>query len=178
MTGSLRFAGILIAALWFGAVGFHTLVAVPALNSVAAQSLYGPKFFPYFSTATAQVLTAWYFHLGTTCAFLAVAHLLIENLYLGRRMGRFALWLLLTLFALNLLGSAWLNPKLITLHRAQHALNTPMSAREAAAQSFRTWQGVFQAVNVLLLVGVTANLWRVSHQADIPRFLGSGKFRG
>jgi len=169
--------GVLIAGVWLGALAFHTFVVGPALNSVAVQSLIGAKFFAYVSIGTAQILAGWYFHFGSICAFLALVHLFLENLYLGRGVSRRWLALLLTLFALNLLGSSWLNPKLTQLHQAQHRATTTAAERELAARSFRAWQGVVQAVNVFMLAGVTALLWRTSNPADTPRYVSSGKFR-
>jgi len=170
--------GVLVAGLWLGALAFHTFVVGPALNSGVAQSLYGAKFFPYVSVATAQILTTWYFYLGSVCAFLALAHLFLENLYVGRGVSRRWLALLLTLFALNLLGNSWLNPELVRLNQVQHKLDATPAARGAAAKSFGIWHGVFQALNVFMLVGVTALLWRTSNPTDTPRYVSSGKFRG
>ena len=173
----LRFTGILTAAVWLGAVAFHTLVAGPTLSSAAVQGLIGPKHFPYISVALAQLLTTRYFYLGSMCAFVALAHMFVENLYMGRGVSRRWLALLLTLFALNLLGNSWLNPQLTTLHQAQYKLDATPTARAAAARSFSLWHGVFQVVNVLMLAGVTAYLWHASHPSDVPRFVTSGKFR-
>jgi len=174
----LRFVGVLTAAVWLGAVAFHTFVVGPALDSAATQSLFGAKFFAYFSVATAQILTTRYFYLGSICAFVALAHMFVENLYMGRGVSRRWLALLLTLFALNLLGNSWLNPRLTALHQTQHRATTPPAEREAAARSFSVWHGVFQAINVLMLAGVTAYLWRASNPLDVPRYVSSGKFRG
>ena len=174
----LRFVGVLTAAIWLGAVAFQTFVAGPALSSADALGLIGSKSFPYFSTALAQIVTTRYFFLGSICAFVALAHMFVENLYMGRGVSRRWLALLLTLFALNLLGNSWLNPKLVELHKLQHQFSSTPATRAAAARSFGVWQGVFQAMNVLMLAGVTAYLWRVSHPTDTPRFVTSGKFRG
>jgi hypothetical protein len=175
---ALRFAGVLIASVWLGALAFHTFVVGPALNSSAAQSLIGAKFFAYVSIGMGQILSGWYFHLGAVCGFLALVHLFLENLYLGRGVSRRWLALLLTLFVVNLLGSSWLNPTLAALHQTQHRTNASAVEREAAARSFRLWHGVFQAMNVFMLAGVTALLWHTSNPTDTPRYVSSGKFRG
>jgi hypothetical protein len=175
---ALRFAGVLIAGLWLGALAFHTFVVGPALNSpTAAQRVFGANA-AYGAEATTQILTAWYFHLGVICAFLALAHLLVENLYLGRGVSRRWLALLLTLFMLNLMGSLWLNPRLVELHQGRYRKDSPPTARAAAEKSFGLWHGVFQALNVAMLAGVTALLWRTSNPSDTPRYVSSGKFRG
>ena len=177
MIRSLRFAGVLVAGVWLGVLAFHTCVVGPALNSGAALSLYGAKFFGYLSVGTTQILAAWYFHMGAICAFLALAHLFLENLYLGRGVSRRWLALLLTLFTLNLLGASWLNPKLTALHQTEYRANAAPAERETAAAAFRLWHGVFQATNIFMLVGVTALLWRVSNPEDAPRYVSSSKFR-
>ena len=174
----LRFAGVLIASVWLGALAFHTFVVGPALNSGVAQGLIGTKFFAYISTGVSQILAGWYFHLGAGCAILTLVHLFLENLYLGRGVSRRWAALMFTLFTLNLLGSVWLNPTLTTLHQTQHRANASGAEREAAARSFRLWHGVFQAMNVCMLAGVTALLWRASNPTDTPRYVSSGKFRG
>jgi len=173
----LRFTGILTAAVWLGAVAFHMFVAGPALSSAAAQGLIGANHFPFISVALAQIVTTRYFYLGSLCAFVALAHLFAENLYMGRSVSRRWLAVLLTLFALNLLGNSWLNPKLADLHKLQHQFNSTPTIRAAAARSFAVWEGVFQVVNLLMLAGVTGYLWRASHPSDVPRFVTSGKFR-
>ena len=175
---ALRFAGVLIAGVWLGALAFHTFVVGPALNSATTQSLFGAKLFAYLSVATAQILTTWYFYLGSICAFLALAHLFLENLYLGRGVSRRWLALLLTLFALNLLGNSWLNPRLMVLHQTHYRASATPGEREAAGKSFNVWHGAFQAINVLMLAGVIALLWRTSNPTDTPRYVSSGKFRG
>lgn len=175
---SLRFAGVLVSGLWLGALAFHTFVVGPALNSLEAGKYVFGANQAYASVATAQILTAWYFLLGTACAFIALAHLFLENLYLGRGVSRRWLGLLLALFVLNLTGSLFLNPKLVELHQIHHRKNASLEAREAAGKSFGVWHGVFQALNVFMLAGVTALLWHTSNPTDTPRYLSSGKFRG
>jgi len=175
---ALRFAGVLVAGLWLGALAFHTFVMGPALNSaVAAQRVFGANA-GYGAEAIAQILTTWYFYLGSVCAFFALAHLFLENLYLGRGVSRRWLALLLTLFVINLLGNSWLNPELIRLNQSKHKFDATPAARAAAAKSFGIWHGVFQAANVLMLAGVTALLWRNANPSDTPRYVSSGKFRG
>lgn len=175
---ALRFAGVLIASIWLGALAFHTFVVGPALHSeTAAKNVFGANL-AYFPTATAQILTSWYFRLGSVCSFLALVHLFVENLYLGRGVGRRWLALLLMLLALNLAGSFALNPKLVKLHQDHYRKTATPEQQAAAGKSFGLWHGVFQALNVFMLAGVTALLWRASNPTDAPRYVSSGKFRG
>lgn len=176
--GFLRFVGIANAAVWLGAAVFYTVGAGPAVVSSDMQTLLGPKYFPYFSGAVAQIILARYFHLHLACAIIALLHLLAEKIYLGRSTHRRWLGLLAVLFGFSLLGSVWLSPKLLHLHRDQHRLNATPHQRAVAAKSFRVWHGVFQAVNVLIIGGVAVCLWRVTHPPDELRFVGSAQFRG
>ena len=177
MIGLLRFVGLLNAAVWLGAAVSYTLTAAPALVSAEVQSVLGPKSFPYFSGAIANIVLVRYFHLHFVCATLALIHVLVEWLYLGRAPRRIWTGLLVTLFWLSLLGSFWLGPKLRELHRAQYRSNVSPGEREAAAKSFHVWEGVFQAVNVLMLAGVAVYFWRAAHPSDELRFVGSPKLR-
>jgi hypothetical protein len=109
---------------------------------------------------------------------VALLHLLGEWLYLGRAARSFWTWLLVALFGVSLIGSAWLSPKLRELHRTQHLLKAAPGQRETAAKSFQVWQGFFQGLNVLMIAGVAVYFWRAAHPPDELRFVGSAKIRG
>jgi len=175
--GFLRFVGIANAAAWLGAAIFYTVCAGPAVVSADMQTLLGPRYYPYFSGAIAQIVLARYFHFHLACATIALLHLLAEWIYLGRRTRRPWLGLLAVLFGFSLLGSVWLGPKLARLHRTRHALNATQTTRDLAEKSFRLWRGVFQAVNVLMIGGVAVCLWRVANPPDELRFVSTPKFR-
>jgi Domain of unknown function (DUF4149) len=177
MIGFLRFVGITNAAIWLGTTVFYTVAAGPAMGSADMHALLGPKYFPYFSGAVAQIVLVRYFHFQLVCAIIALLHVLGEWVYLGRASHRRWLGLLIVLFGFSLLGSVWLGPKLTQLHRAQHRLNATPREREAATKSFHLWRGVFQAVNVLMIGGVAVCLWRVTNPPNELRFVGSPKFR-
>ncbi len=178
MIGFLRFVGIANAAAWLGASVFYTVAAGPAVVSSDMQALLGAKYFPYFSGAVAQILLGRYFNFHLVCAVIALLHLVAERIYLGRTAPRFWAGLLAALFALSLLGSVWLGPKLVGLQRAQHVLHATPAQRAAVAKSFRLWHGVFQAFNILVIGGVAVCLWRVANPPDELRFVGSPQFRG
>lgn len=173
VTGFLRFVGIANAAAWLGACLFYTLCAGPAMLSGEMQGLLGPKYFPYFSGAVGLILLERYFHFQIACASVALLHVLAERFYLGRRLTRTRLGLLAGLLAFGVAGSLWLTPKLERLHRLAHAQNALPATREAAARSFRTWHGVFQGFNVLMIAGVAVCVWRVTHPRDELRFVGA-----
>lgn len=178
MIGLLRFLGLLNAAVWLGMASFGILGVLSVLSSPAVLAMLGPNHFPYLSVAISQALMARLFHWQIFFALMAWVHLVLEWLYLGRLPRRvWVIWLTL-LFSLTLAGGLWLNPKLLQLNRTQHAVNVQPEVRAQAAKSFHWWEGVFQAVNVLLLGGITVYFWRLTTAEDAPRFVTPVKFRG
>ena len=178
MTGILRFIGLANAAVWLGGAIFYTLGVAPALVSQDMVNVLKPENFPFYSGAIGQVVLGRYFHLHLTCAVVALLHLLVEWLYFGRAARGLWTYLLIALFAASLIGSFWLSPKLRELQRTQHLLKAAPGQREAAANSFRIWQGFFQGLNVLMIGGVAVYFWRAAHPPDDLRFVGSAKIRG
>jgi len=178
VTGILRFIGLANAAVWLGGAIFYTIGFAPVLLSQDIVTVLGPKNFPYFSGAIAQVALQRYFYLQLTCASVALLHGVVEWLYLGRLPRRFWTYLLVVLFWGSAAGSFWLGPKLRNLHRTQHLVKAAPGQREAAGKSFHTWQGVFQGLNVLMLAGVAVYFWRAANPPDELRFVGSAKIRG
>ena len=175
--GFLRFMGMLNAAVWLGAAAFCTLGILPVVNSQGMMSLLGQTYFPYLSVAISRAIIARLFYWQIFFAAIAWLHLVLEWLYLGRTPRRVWVALLTALFSLSLAGGLWLNPKLNQFHRTQHAVNVRPQDRELAGKGFRFWDGVFQAVNVLLIAGVTAYFWRLTTTEDAPRFVAPVKFR-
>jgi len=169
---------MLNAAVWLGAALFYTVCVAPALISNDMLVLIGAKNFAFYSGSVSQIILTRYFYWHTGCGGIAVLHLLVEWVYLGRVVHRFWSGLLAGLLALSLLGSFWLSPKLARLHRAQHYLNVRPEDRAAAVKSFRFWHGVFQAVNMLLIGGVAVYFWRATNPPDSLRFVTPAKFRG
>jgi len=169
--------GMLNAAVWLGAAVFCSTAILAALNSQDLVNLIGVKYSAQLSGALTQIIFARLFHLQIACALLAWLHLLGEWLYLGRRPRRWLVALLAGLFTLSLMGSLWLGPRLRLLHRAQHTPNAQMEDRDRAIRSFRWWNGVFQAVNVVMIGGVLIYFWRVTKSDDSPRFVRPANFR-
>ena len=169
---------VLVWAVWFGAAVFFTVGAAPAVFSPDMRRLLGDNNYPYFSGAIAQVIIARYFQLQLACGIVALLHALAEGLYFGRPLRRWGLGLLAGLFVLGLTGGFWLQPKIKTLHAARYAANQPPAVREAKAKSLRLWHGAAQAVNLVMLVGLGAYVWRVAHPASTARFVTPMKFPG
>lgn len=160
---------MLNAAIWLGAALFYTVSVAPAVISSDMLALLG-KNFPFYSGSVSQIILMRYFYWHTVCGFVALLHLLVEWLYLGRTVHRVWSGLLAGLLALGLMGSFWLGPKLNKLHR-EHYFNVRPADREAAGKSFRLWHGVFQAVNVLMIGGVAVYFWRATNPPDALRFV-------
>ena len=171
--------GILNAAVWLGAAVFFTFGTGPAPFSPEMKTLLGPNNYPYFSGAIAQILIARYFHFQLVCAIVAALHLAAEWLYLGKYPPKLQVGLLIGLCAAALAGGYWLQPKLKALHATMYGTSTrpEMSeAAKAANRSFRAWHGVSQVVNLLLVGGLAAYLWRAANPSDPTRFVSALKF--
>ena len=159
--------GTLNAAIWLGAALFYTVSVAPAMISGDMLALLG-KSFPFYSGSVSQIVRTHYFYWHTGCAVIALVHLLVEWLYLGRVVHRPWSGLLAGLLALGL--------KLTELHR-DHYLNPTPANREAAGKSFRLWYGVFKVVNLLMIGGVAVYFWRTTNPPDALRFVSPAKFR-
>jgi len=169
---------MLNAAVWLGATAFCSTTLLVAMNSRDVVGLLGAQYFGQVSGALTQIIFTRLFHLQVLCAILAWVHMVAEWMYLGRIPRRFWVALMTLLFAASLLGSFWLCPKLNRLQRAQYAPNLTPAIRTAVQRNFNVWEGVFQAVNVLMIGGIAVYFWRVTHLQDEPRFVSPSKFRG
>jgi len=167
---------MLNAAIWLGAAVFCSTTLLVALNSRDAVALIGSQYFAYVSGALTQIVFTRLYHLQVLCALVAWAHLAAEWMYLGRIPRRIWVGLMSALFTASLVGSLWLCPKLVSLHRAQFTPK-PTDQQTAAQHDFRFWDGVFQAVNILMIGGIVGYFWRVTHPQDEPRFMVPSKFR-
>lgn len=168
--------GILNAGAWLGAAIFFSFSAGLAPFSPEMKTLLGPTNYPYFSGAIAQILIGRYFQFQIVCGFVAVAHLLAEWAYLGKRPRKLQTGLLAGLCAAALLGGCWLQPKLKALHATKYAIHTRPEIRETADRSFKTWHGVSQVINLLLVAGLGVYLWRATNPQDPTRVVSAMKF--
>jgi len=175
--GFLRCIGVLNAGIWFGGAMVLSFFAVPAMFSNQIRDLLEAHNFPYFSGALAQILIARYFKMQLVCGIIAIAHLLGENLYFGRAPQKIWFALLTAIFALSLLGGFWLQPKLKELHAIKYAAKETPERRREAAETFKTWHGISQMMNLFVLVGLGVHLCRVASRGEDARFLDAGKLR-
>jgi len=171
--GFLRFVGLLNTAVWLGAAVFCSTGLLVAMNSRETMALIGSQYFSQLSGALTQIVFTRLYQLQILCALIAWVHLVAEWLYLGRLPRRFWVGLLTVLFIASLIGSLWLCPTLTRLQRAQFASNQTPTQTEDARHQFQVWDGVFQAVNVLMLGGIAVYFWRLTNAQNEPRFLKS-----
>jgi hypothetical protein len=174
--GLVRFVGILNAAVWFGTAIFFSFGVGWVPFSQDMKNLLGPANYPYFSGAIAQLLIARYFAFQAGCALVAVLHLLAEWLYLGKHPQKLQLGLLAGLVTIVLVGGFWLQPKLKALHATKYAVNARPEVRETASHSFRAWHGASQVINLLMVGGLGAYLWRAANPLDQTRFVSAFRF--
>ena len=160
--GFLRFVGVANAAIWFGASIFFTFSVGPAVFSNDMKAILGPEAFPGYSGRIALVFVGRYFVWQEICGAIALTHLVAEWLYMGKPLQRLTLWLLLGIFALALVGGYSLQPKLQGLHRATYGPGATSQQQEKARQTFKLWHATAQALNLVMIAGVTIYLWRVT----------------
>jgi hypothetical protein len=175
--GFLRFFGLLNTAVWLGGAIFFTLGAGPAVFSPDVQTLLGPNNYPYFSGKIAQIFIRCYFEMQLICGGIALVHLVVERLYLGKTFQQLWLGLVLGLFSLSLLGAYWLQPKMNQLHRIKYEVTSSPAARQAAIESFRAWHGASQIANLLMICGLAVYFWHLANPPDPTRFVSTSKFR-
>lgn len=177
--GLLRFLGLLNAAVWFGTAFSFVFVVDPAIGgSEAMKDLLGPRSFPYFSGAIAQVIAGRFFGLFLICSILAMLHTGAEWLYFGKYPRR--LWLIL-IFGLFLGGLAQvygIQPRLKASLLVQYSPAGRQELREPAARSFHGWHAVSTGVDLLLLCGLGVYLWRVANPPDEMRFVRASNLPG
>lgn len=168
------------AAVWFGASVFFTFGVAPTFFTPEMKALLGgPPGADAYAGFIAQMVLERYFVLNYICGAIALAHLIAEWVYLGKRMHRLTVIILVAAFSLGLLGGLWLQPKLKRLHIIKYTQSTAYTPvqRLQAARSFSIWHGVAQVMNLAVLVGLGVYVWRVTHSSDAPRFVSSSKFR-
>jgi hypothetical protein len=167
----LRFVGIANAAIWLGAAVF-TILALPAVF----QGESGRILTRQYAGFAAEAIFERYFLLQYCCAAIALGHLAMEWLYLGRAARRFTLGLLACLAVLALLGGLVANPKIAQLHRAKYWGRTPAEQTQAS-RSLVLWHASSQSANLLVAGGLVVYLWRIVRSTEQSRFVGSNTIR-
>jgi hypothetical protein len=176
--GFLRLIGVLNAGIWLGGIAFFSAVVNPALNSPAMKIMLQEKNFPYFSPAIEHVLLSYYFQFSIVCALIALLHLSIEWLYLGRPSRKLSFGLLAALLLFGVVGGKWLQPRLQILHGTRFLATVPALERESAMKSYQKWHATLSLVNLVVIGGLCCYFWQITRQPNTPRFASSVKFRG
>jgi hypothetical protein len=171
MSGFLRFARIVNAAIWCGASVF-LIIGLPGLFSPQLEALLSK---PYVGFAAEAVLRR-YFILYYCCAAVALLCLAGEWVYAGKG-SRLDLWLLSSLAALGLGGGLALQPRLHVWHYVKY-FGGAAEQRAEAARLFGFWHGLSQLANLAVIVGLIFYLWRTTRPSESPRFGGFAKIRG
>lgn len=167
------------AAIWLGGAFLFTVVVVPALGSGEMANLLQPRNFPYFSPAIQNVVLARFFQFSVVSALIALIHLTVEWLYLGRPVSKkLPIALVFGLLLYGIVGNKLLQPHLQTLHAKRFSAKVKPEDREAAARSFARWRTVVLMTNCVVMGGLAVHFWRLSNPTDTPRFVSSVKFRG
>jgi Domain of unknown function (DUF4149) len=168
VTGFLRIVGVANAAVWFGASIFFTFAVGPALFSsdmiemIRRLGGIDAEAAKAYAGFVAEVVIKRYFSVHLICAIIALVHLIAEWLYMGKPLQRWTLWLLLAVFGLSLAGGLGFQPKMRALHRDMYAQDAAPEQRAQARKSFNRWHGASQVLNLMVLAGVAAYLWRVT----------------
>jgi hypothetical protein len=170
----LRLVGITNAALWFGAALSFTAAVWPAFASGEMLKILPAS----HAGAAAQVVLARYFFLQYWCGAVAVGHLLLEWLYAGKPLQRWALYLLTAMLALTLFNGLAAQPKLKELHLETYGIRSTPQQREHARKSTGAWAAMLQVSNLLILLGAWVYVWDIQRAETAAKFVTAGKFRG
>ncbi len=156
--------GILNASVWFGASLFFALGVLPAVFSQELRNLFQASGFAYYSGGVALALFHRFFVLHYICGVIALLHLGLEKIYIGRDFNKYAAGLAGGILAFALLGGFWLQPH---MERMRHEMyfNPKPELRERARHSFGLWHGASQGVNMIMLLGLLAHLVRNARPA-------------
>ncbi|MEO6034349.1 MAG: DUF4149 domain-containing protein [Verrucomicrobiota bacterium] len=173
MIGLLRFFGLLNAAVWLGAAVSFTYAIGPGFFSNEMKAILPPP----WNGGAAQIILQRYFILLHCCGAVALLHLFLEKIYLGKKIERLTLAIVGATIFLGLLGGFWFQPKLKDLHLRWYDPRSPVAAREQAHRSFSIWHGASQTVNLFVMGGLLVYFWRLSNPPSATRFASSNKFR-
>jgi len=175
--GFLRFIGIMNAAVWLGTAIFFTFGAEPACLSADMKNALGiGAGESYFPGAIEMVVMSRYYHVALACGVVALLHLLLEWLYMGRPHRKFAFGLIAGMFLLTFFASNAIQPKLAELNKQRYRAQA-QADRDRAARSFHILNVTRHVFQALIIGGLVVYVWRVANPSDTLRFLGPVKLR-
>lgn len=176
MLGAIKFAGVSIAAVWFGGSLFFTFFVAPAFFSEPIRTMLPA---PY-NGQTAQFVLERFHSFHYVCGTLALLHLGFDWIYTGKTMNRLHLALLIGALSLSVFAGKWMQPKLSQLYQIKYSefykVEASAELKKQAENSFSVWHGISQSANLLLMAGLWFHLWLAMHPKEGPKYLGSGKF--
>lgn len=161
----IRFAGVLIVAVWLGATVFLTFGAGPAFFSPAMLEVM-PR---YHAGRAAQIVLASFFEFQLVCSWMSALLVFVDWAATGRLPRKWILGLLAGLLGLVLLGGTVLQPRLVRLHAIMYAPNTTAAQKTTATGQFRRWHGISQVGNLIVLAGVVVYFWSLTGATGAPR---------
>ncbi len=167
----LRFVGMANAAVWLGAAVFLVLGVEPGVYSTEMLEHLKKPFYDYFSLVLDALMRTQFLYFSVVCGAVALLHLMAEWLYLGRRVPRLTLGLVLVIISLVLLNCVWLRSHISALHEAR--FKAQPTAVQEIQQSFARWKRVSTATDVLTIGCLALYLWRVAREDTPLNFLGS-----
>lgn len=178
MIGFLRLLGVLNAGVWLGGNVFFAVVISPALNSTGMKAVIPANSFSYFAPKIGLVLVSSHFAFSIVCAIIALLHLLLEWMYLGRPSRKFSFSLLAALLLFGLIGANELQPRLLKLHNLRYNASVSAGEREAASKSYRNLSFTLIFLDWCAIGGLLTYFSRLTNPSPPSRFVSSVKFRG
>ncbi len=170
----LRFVGIINAAVWFGAAFFMLTTVLPAVYSQEMKGIFGQV----YTGIIWQIILGRFFVLECWCGGVALVHLTMEWLLIGKawRKGMFAL--AIAIFSVALINGAWLEPKLEQFYRTKYSTVARPVEKEVAGRYYRVWNRVSFGFHVMVVGGLMIFVCRMAGAPNGPRFVPANKFRG
>jgi hypothetical protein len=165
------------AAIWLGTTIFFTFGAGPACFSPDMKGALGISGESYFPGAVVGVIATRYYYVALACAVVALIHLGVKWLYMGRPARKFSFGLLAGLLLLTFVGANAIQPALTRLNRQRYTAQQPAD-RQAAAKSYRVLETTMRLFNLLIISGLVIYVWRVANPSDTLRFVSPVQFRG
>ena len=173
MLAALRFVGLINVAVWLGAGVFFMFGVAPAVFSAEMKAIF-PE---YYVGTVAQILIARYFKFSFACGVIALAHYVLETVWMRRPFRKSALATILVPLALVTAATFVVQPRMRTLFQMRHRAPTEEQRADAKRQ-FGILHGAAQVMNVVSLFCIAGCAWRIGNPPETPRFVGAPKFRG
>ena len=131
-----------------------------------------------YTGAVLQLLVERFYMLQYWCGGIALIHLVVEWLYTGRPIPRFTLGLLVCLLMVTAVGGVWIQPKMTSWYGVKYGRYSTPAQRQMASQALQTADSIVRVVNVAVLAGLLAYLWRIDKPSTPLRFVSTPKFQG